>query len=340
MQPSHCSRDLVRFLAKSFEELPPLTTITVPVKNREEKEMDLALEVQFPHDLVAGFAENPWEFQQLLGTEREIQQFWMQKDLRDPAFAGHPALLKENFSSRCIPIRIHSDGVVMSKSESLHVVSWSSFFGRGSVLEVQLMFSALVKSVVIDKPGGGGTMQEIYQCLQWSLSACLAGLHPTQDWKGDPWPLGSSRAKVAGTPLHPKGFFLAVFSVVGDLDELCNQYGLKHFNAKEPCFLCEANDHDTPWTDFAPSAKWRATVLRRQTVNPPPSAHKLWTIPGVTVWTVGWDILHGLDLGPTQHALGNILEDLVLLRPLGRNMEERIKAVWDKVFGDLLGAQD
>ena len=55
----------------------------------------------------------------------------------------------------------------------------------------------------------------------------------------------------------------------------------------------------------------------------PPSAHQLGSIPGVTVWTVAWDILHGLYLGPTQQADGNILEDLMHLRPLGRTMEER-----------------
>ena len=58
----------------------------------------------------------------------------------------------------------------------------------------------------------------------------------------------------------------------------------------------------------------------------------------MTVWSVGWDILHGLDLGPTQHAIGNVLEDLVHLRSLGRSMEDRIKTVWSKcleIYKDL-----
>ena len=83
---------------------------------------------------------------------------------------------------------------------------WSWYSARGAI-----DVFCLLKSVVVEGPDGNGTMKEIHQCLRLSLSACLEGIHPTRNWMGDPWPLGSDRATMAGKPLHPKGFFLAVF---------------------------------------------------------------------------------------------------------------------------------
>ena len=97
----------------------------------------------------------------------------------------------------------------------------------------------------------------------------------------------------------------------GDLDELCNQYGLRHFNANEPCFWCSADCEHKPWSDFAPTAAWRGTLVTEEEAFMP-SAHPLWSIPGLNVYSVGWDMLHGLDLGPCAHVIGNVLDDLSL----------------------------
>ena len=325
-QASHCSRDLVRILAPCFKELPDVSYIQVPVVSQKADEVEqLQLEVQFPHEVFSYYSDKPFEFHQLFGSEAEVKAFWDSKDVRDPAFAQHPALLQQNYKERCVPVRVHSDGVVMSKVDTLHVTSWASFFGTGNVLEIQLLYSALVKSACTD-----GTMEEIFRCLQWSFTACLQGRHPTTNWKGTPWPAGSKKAALGGTLLHPEGYFLGVFQLVGDLEELANQYGLSHWASNEPCFWCSCNTSDRPWSDFAPGAAWRATVHEPQIVNPPPSPHPVWTIPGMSRWAVSWDILHGLDLGPTLHVLGNVLEDLVSLRTLGRSAEQRLKTLWGR----------
>ena len=240
----------------------------------------------------------------------------------------HPALDKDGFRSKCAPIKLHSDGVVMTKTESLHVISWSSYFGQGAVLEAQLLFTAIVKSACLKEVDGHDTMREIYRCLRWSLAACLAGLHPVLNWDEEPWPQGSERAKLANTPLHPEAKFLGTFQLLGDLDELCNQYGLRHFNSNSPCFWCRANTQDLPWTDFSPTAAWRQTLEEPQRVLLAPSEHELWLLPGMSVFSVGWDILHGLDVGPCLHVLGNCLEDLMQVRALGRSQEARVATIW------------
>ena len=286
--------------------------------------------MQFPHDVFAHYGGRHADFVQVFGSDEDIRSFWRQKDRSDPAFKSHPALLQPEFQRLCIPCRLHSDTVVMSKTDSLHIVSWSSYFGVGGVLESQLVFAALAKSCAWQDETGNkkGTFDEMYQALQWSFSACLQGKHPALDWRGEPWPAGSPRAKIANAPLHPDGKFLGVMQLCGDLEELANKYGLAHWGANEPCFWCGCDTTDVPWSDLSPEAAWRRTVKEHQAANPAPSGHLVWTIPGLNIWSVGWDVLHGLDLGPTLHVLGNGLEDLVQCRQLGRTLDERVKKIW------------
>ena len=41
--------------------------------------------------------------------------------------------------------------------------------------------------------------------------------------------------------------------------------------------------------------------------------------------------MHGLDLGPTQHVIGNVLTDFVNNPNFGANRKERLVAVWSKI---------
>ena len=315
-QPSHVSRDLVRALAQAFKELPLVSLVKLPVMAPKLNEiLEIPLEVQFPHDIFAHYAFDEMAFNSLFGSPEQVNAFWEVKDLNDPAFRQHPALRMPDFQKKCIPCKLHSDGVEMSKSETLHGTSWCSFLSQGGVLEAQMLFGAIVKSAACpDQEDRPGTMHELYAALSWSFDACLRGLHPARDWKGNAWAAGSDRAKKANQPLHPEGFFLGVFQLLGDLEELANNYGLSHWASLDPCFWCGANTTDRPWTDFSPQAAWRGSLREPQLVNPPPSDHQVWTIPGLNRWSVGWDVLHGLDLGPTLHVLGNSLEDLVQVR--------------------------
>ena len=329
--PNHCSRDLVRLLGPSFAELPQVSLIKLPVQGHRVNEPILIdMEVQFPHDVLAWYGRHPLLFREVFGSEEEVVTFWRDKDLQDPAFQNHPALVKPRYQDRCIPLKLHSDAAVMSKVETLHVVSWASFFGQGAILEWQLLFGAVVKSACCTLDGQN-TMGELYKCLKWSLEACLEGQHPSHNYKGEAWAPGSNRAQLAGLPLHPQGYFLAVFQVLGDLDELCNTFGLSHFNSRSPCFWCACNVTDVPWSDFSPDAAWRRTLVQPRLALPPPSEHPLWSISGVTVLSVGWDILHGLDLGPCLHVAGNVLEDMLLMDELGGNADQRLKEVWRRV---------
>ena len=79
---------------------------------------------------------------------------------------------------------------------------------------------------------------------------------------------------------------------------------------------CKANCSDIPWTDTSSAAAWRTSRYRtseslaRQTeqginVNP------LLSLPGFSAELICIDVLHSMDLGTTQDAIGNVFFDLV-----------------------------
>ena len=298
--------------------------------HKANEDLVIELDIQYPHDVLAFYSRYPEKFQQIFGSPEEVEGFWLQKDTTDPAFVHHPALQREDYTRLCVPLRLHSDAAVMSKTESLHVVSWSTYFGQGAVLEWQLLFGAVVKSACLSKPGSD-TMGELYKALSWSLEACLAGVHPAKDRHGADFPAGSKRSRLAGQRLHPQGYFFAVFQVLGDLDELCNAFGLRHFNSLTPCFWCFCNTEDVLWSEFGPTARWRRMLEESVPDKPKPSDHPLWTVPGLSVHSIGWDVLHGMDLGPSLHVAANILEDLLQNAALGRGAEERLATLWDRI---------
>eukprot|EP00971_Amphidinium_carterae_P351522 6492152-Amphidinium_carterae.1 len=196
------------------------------------------------------------------------------------------------------------------------------------------------------------TMKEVWKRYVWSWQACLCNQHPQKDWNGEEFPIESWRYKVAGSKLNANGFFLACFAITGDLEELVNTYKLQHYNANEACFWCKANTTSLPWSDLSPHAGWRGTLRVCSAI---PNDHDLWTIPGglmsetqmvaklparpiahlahkgLGIANVAWDILHGLDLGPTLHLAGNILQDLVENEFWGSNQDARIGALWQRV---------
>ena len=93
-------------------------------------------------------------------------------------------------------------------------------------------------------------------------------------------------------------------------------FGFKGWASKEICWRCKANCSDIPWTDTSTAAAWRTSryrtseLLARQTeqgisVNP------LFSLPGFSAELICIDVLHSMDLGTTQDAIGNLFFDLV-----------------------------
>ena len=317
--PSHCNRDLLRWLGPILADAPVVEIVKVPVvdtKNNQKVNIDLQL--QLPHDIFYYYSKKtPQEFRQLFGSPEQIRRYWQHKDLQDPAYVRHPALEKLGYETLAIPCKLHSDAAVLTRYDSLHIISWCSLFSRGgTTLDSQFYYTSLVKAAAHAE-----TWPLLFRILAWSFNACLQGKHPARDWDGVEFPPASRRGRLANQALNRDGYFLAMFMIIADLEELCNMYGLRHFNGNECCFFCKANTSTLPWSDLSPEALWRHTLEKWPDTQHPPTPLNIWNIAGLTLFSVQWDMLHGLDLGPALHVNGNLLEDMVHWKVFGRNQD-------------------
>jgi hypothetical protein len=331
---SHCSRDLMRHFKLDTLTTPPTTLVQIPVvdlKSAHGDVMQATTEVQFPHDIFHHYAKNdPQKFAQVFGNAESIAEFWASQNMDDPKLWNHPLLKNDDFAAKCIPGKLHSDGVLYSNKHSLHTISVCSFLARGDVMETQLYFGSVAKDCCCNLADHGqSTIGHLFRMLAWSLAACLYGRHPILDWNNEPWdPSNRSRRALANHPLSADSFVFALIGICADLDELSNTYRLAHFNSNSPCFWCPANVSTMPWSDFSEGALWK---MHCYTCDAEVPDHPVWEIPGLSVHSVLWDILHGLDLGPTQHVIGNVLLDLVLDDRFGDTMRERLRCVFLKI---------
>ena len=340
--PNKCSPDLAK--AFDFDDLflPPSDTVNIPaldVKADSDTVKWVDTVVQWPHRMFAYYSQQDTSLLPLIfGTSDAVREWWEGQDPSDPKLYGHPLLDQPDWQSKCYPIKIHSDAAVMSTKHSLHIISSSCFLAMGEVMDTQLYFASFVKDCCA-KLGvhGVDTIQYLFKLFAWSLSAAMYNSHPLLDWNSRPWddendPHGTYR-KNAGQKLNDLDFFLGVLGMTHDLDELCNEFKLAHFNSNQPCFWCPADVEFLPWTNMAADS---AVLL--QTYCPPcdiaiskPNKHPVWDIPGVSVFTVLWDTLHGLDLGPTSYVNGSVLLDLVKDSKLGRDRKTRLSWVWARI---------
>ena len=340
---NHCNRDLLlRFNFEDYDQAPH-EDVELPMVNPKGNAAEVLMvptSVQFPHDVFGHLATNDLpHFRELFGDAEDVEAWWRNQPLDDPKLYRHPLFEQPDWGQKCIPGKIHSDCMEVTNNHSLHAISYSSFFSVGMTLCTQLYFGSCVKDACCSlEEHGVDTMHVLFRMLAWSLAACLYNQHPVLDWNMNPWadPTSDRAVKAGKEPLSPDGFFFAILGLCADLDELCNQFKLAHFNSLAPCFWCPADCDLIPWTDLARDACWCALHYKPPTdgsVLAPPNAHPVWSIPGVNRFSVLWDTLHGLDLGPTAHVNGNVLLELTQdARIPGGSMRERLGWVWHKIL--------
>ena len=148
----------------------------------------------------------------------------------------------------------------------------------------------------------------------WSMRCLLAGSWPSARHDQAQW-LGTDKAQPArGRKKEALGCHALLLQVRGDWAWYKALFGFKGWASKDMCWRCEANCSGIPWTDTA--AAWRTSryrtseLLARQTeqgisVNP------LFSLPRFSAELSCIDVLHSMDLGTTQDAIGHLFFDLV-----------------------------
>lgn len=255
----------------------------------------------FPHDWFHLLATHPIlqdEFSEVYGTDK-IEWFWNNQKADNPKMAGLADLLRADFKQKCIALTLHSDGAEFQDRDSLNTVSIGGQLYEGQVLDKHLMIASYPKSCCV--PGPQGTWAVIWLWLLWSFRALLTGVHPCRDALGNMYDPDSPRGRLAGTSIM-NGYFAVLWSVLGDMSEFQDGYGLAHQASTKPCHLCQCNQDNCK--DFRPTAPWKNT---QPTL--PGSEHLIMGL--ITVWFFMIDMLHVFELGITAHAVGNLLFEIV-----------------------------
>ena len=119
---------------------------------------------------------------------------------------------------------------------------------------------------------------------------------------------------------------------MADLAHQAKEYGLKNTSSNEPCWMCGCNKSDSPFNDFRPDAKWRATVKSLDDfAASPPTGHALLQLPGVCAFTFTFDPTHSLEIGAAGASCANVFFD-VTFKELDGTKASKLQQVWHLVL--------
>ena len=113
--------------------------------------------------------------------------------------------------------------------------------------------------------------------------------------------------RLAG-PTEPGTWGGILLFVGADLDYVCNELGLPHYNSVEMCVLCEAHTRLRPHNNFHADAAWRSTLVSnarfRERLRRP--LHPLVDHCLCSKYTYKFGLLHMTDHhGVASHVVGN-----------------------------------
>ena len=235
----------------------------------------------------------------------QLQGFWdCQADnpqFQQPDILSHRSSMRQ----RCIPLRMHSDGIVVtgrgrSWSKMLDVFSWGLVLGWGQT-DTMLNFRS--------------TDEELANLLRWSFTALWEGHWPKRDHTGNEFPIGSRAHDLPhGTDTFlAEGYYALLRTIESDLDVLAVFWNFPRVGSATPCAYCPSTNRLGPMPfdnfDVAPPAPWmpqiRSLEYMRDHLEIFPNP--MYSIPGVTALTVCSDWMPTKYLGTDQYCLGSVL---------------------------------
>lgn len=334
-QPNNCHRDLVANLVDlHISSILHRFAVVYMVPGQLLKAINMSHTVLLPHHLFATIYEKyPSAFKHhiLGGDVANVGRFWRAMS-EHPSMVNHPMHEKRDRTfSKAIPISLHGDGVSVSGrgrswSRSVDVYSWQSMLASGETLCTNFLIYILYAQLISKE-----SLNRFWKVLTWSLYWLFIGRWPRRDVDGNEWPAGSADHERAGKHLA-EGFYGVVFTIRGDLEHMAKGFGMPWPHAASPCALCKGNSSDTPWTDPAPCALWRATTWDNMTWQANhPHGHPMFTqVPGVGITSFVPDVMHVFHLGIYQYLFGSVLKYLVYEAMVG-SRNHNLQQLWGMI---------
>ena len=229
--------------------------------------------------------------------------------------------------SECIPLGLHGDGVPHSKSGTVEVFSWN-FIG---IPTAERHLFCCIEKMYLCRCGCKGrcTFDAIMRVFVWCLDLVMMKNWPTCRRDGSPWLKSDKwRSRMSGA----LGFCGGLLQVRGDWAWYKVMFAFKGWAAQSICWRCGANRSDKPFWDFSESAKWRGDRwslerLLEEIKRQGSFASPLFGAPGFVLAVLVIDVLHCMDLGISQDALGSLFWIALGVVFKGRNRALQIESL-------------
>ena len=194
-----------------------------------------------------------------------------------------------------ILVVFHGDWVPHKRRQSIQVFSWNVLHDPSFE---RFLFCTMGKEFMCRFGcNGRHSHDQIIAVLRWSLECLFRGSWPSNGHDGVAClPQDRERQDCHGD------FGVRAISAQARRDWAWYKevFDFPSWAIDQICWLCEANKSDKPHTDFRPSALWRRSRLSAAAFFNKQSSN---------------DILPGpLDLGVSQHIVGNIFREAYLVR--------------------------
>ena len=235
-----------------------------------------------------------------------------------------------------LPTSLHGDavpcvGVGKAAVKSYDAYSWRSILARGKPASVlQYLFGIFEACKCKPSPDcTSNSMEDMWRPVLWSFLSAYSGTFDSLDEWRKP---NTRESEWIGKELAG-GFFLVIWSILGDLDHFAKNLFLKHYGANEFCEFCPATTkEDVPGmicTNFSPHATWKTLLYTAdQWRSSRDVLHWLWQVfPFLSQHNLEPDELHVLYLGTLPILLGSVLW-LLCYRCLLGSPEDNLLRVW------------
>ena len=101
-------------------------------------------------------------------------------------FQSHPVRDRDDFRSKCVPLRLHGDGtpamgVGKAWGKMIDVWSWTSILCRGTT-QLTIFLIYCVHAALRSAKEGHNTLEVAFRKMVWSFDALWEGTWPVFDW--------------------------------------------------------------------------------------------------------------------------------------------------------------
>ena len=218
------------------------------------RSMDIG--VLLPHEVChLVYATNPGKFNELFPADR-ISKFWLRTIEDDPLwFREHPAYEAIRSAdglaglARYLPLHLFGDDGCLKKTRAFGCITWfCAVHSKLTAVESRVPFYCVPRHILLPDY----TENELQKVLVWSFVTWASGRFPAHDWKGDPWPAGSWRSKMATNGTAIAGHHVGIYT-----GTVCDQLWAKQhyrfqqlWSAEDSCFRCGAIQGPGPLNYF------------------------------------------------------------------------------------------